>query len=134
MTTDQSPDPQGSRVSDDDVLTFAANAIGSVWTLELLLLLHSNPDRTWQDAELIAPLRANSRIVGESLATLSANGLAAADDAGRFRYAPASVTLAGAVDALVSLHRLKPMAVTNAILSGRNDKIRIFADAFRFRN
>ena len=52
----------------------------------------------------------------------------------RYRYLPASVALSDAVDTLAELYGRKPMAVTNAILSSRNDKIRTFADAFRFRN
>jgi len=120
-------------VNEDDVLAFARTALATLWALELLLLLHRSPDRAWQDTELAAPLRANARVVAESLAALVGTGLAETDDAGRCRYRPASATLASAVDALAELYARKPLAVTNAILSGRNDKIRTFADAFRFR-
>jgi hypothetical protein len=121
-------------VNDDDVLDFVRNAIGSVWALELLLLLRREPDRAWQQAELIVLLRANARVVAESLAALRGKGLADLDDSGGHRFRPASVPLGQAVDALAELYGRKPMAVTNAILSSRNDKIRTFADAFRFRN
>lgn len=121
-------------MNDDDVLDFVRKAIGSVWALELLLLLHRSPDQAWQDADLITPLRATARVVAESLATLRGNELVTVDEDGRYRYRPASATLAQAVDALAELYGRKPMAVTNAVLSGRNDKIRTFADAFRFRS
>lgn len=121
-------------MTEDDVLNFTRNAIGSVWALELLLLLHRNQDTAWQDADLIAPLRANARVVAESLASLAAKGLVTADETGRYRYSTASATLADAVDSLAELYGRKPMTVTNAILSSRNDKIRTFADAFRFRS
>jgi hypothetical protein len=121
-------------VNDDDVLSFVRNAISSVWALELLLLLHRGKDQAWQEADLIAPLRANARVVAESIASLRARGLATVDDEGRYRYGAASTTLGEAVDALAALYSRKPMAVTTAILSSRNDKIRTFADAFRFRN
>jgi hypothetical protein len=120
-------------VTEDEVLDFARTALVSIWALELLLVLHRSPDEAWQDADLIVPLRANARVVAESLAALCGKGLATADEAGRYHYCPASATLGQAVDALAELYARKPMAVTNAILSGRNDKIRTFADAFRFR-
>lgn len=121
-------------VNDDEVLNFVRTGIGSIWALEVLLLLHRTEDRAWQEAELVAPLRANARVVAESLAALCAKGLAAVDDAGLYRYLPASAALREVVDGLADLYGRKPMAVTNAILSSRNDKIRTFADAFRFRN
>lgn len=121
-------------MNEDDVLDFVRTAIGSIWALELLLLLHRTQERAWHESELIAPLRANARVVAESLATLCAKSLAAIDEAGRCRYMPASDALRQVVDTLAELYTRKPMAVTNAILSGRNDKIRTFADAFRFRN
>ena len=120
-------------MNEDDVLEFARTALASVWALELLLLLHRSPEGAWQEEELVAPLRANARVVAECLAALSGKGLVATDDIGRYRYRPASATLIEAVDALAELYARKPLAVTNAILSGRNDKIRTFADAFRFR-
>jgi hypothetical protein len=121
-------------VTDDDALSFARTAIGSIWALELLLLLQRTPDAPWQEADLVAPLRATLRVVVESVATLRAIGLVAPDEAGRYHYQPASATLADLVARLADLHRRKPVAVINAILSSRNDKIRTFADAFRFRN
>ena len=120
-------------MTDDDVLDFVRNAIGSVWALEVLLLLHRSPDQAWEDADLIAPLRANTRVVAESLSALCGKGLVTMDEAGRYRYRPASPTLGDMVDALAELYARKPMAVTNAVLSSRNDKIRTFADAFRFK-
>jgi hypothetical protein len=120
-------------VTEDDILDFVRNAIGSVWALELLLLLHRSPNQARDDADLIASLRATTRVVAEGLATLCSKGVVVVDEAGRYRYRPASPTLGEAVDALAALYARKPMAVTNAILSSRNDKIRTFADAFRFR-
>jgi hypothetical protein len=120
-------------VTEDEVLDFVRTALGSVWALELLLLLHRSPDQAWQDTDLVVPLRANARVIAESLTALCGRGLATLDEDGRYRYCSASATLSQAVDALAELYTRKPMAVTNAILSGRNDKIRTFAEAFRFR-
>jgi DNA-binding transcriptional ArsR family regulator len=121
-------------VNEEDVLQFTRTAIRSIWALELLLLLHQTPDRVWHEAELIPPLRANARVVTESLAALREAGLVTLDETGRSRYDPASATVREAIDRLADLYRRKPMAVTNAILSTRNDKIQTFADAFRFRS
>ena len=55
------------------------------------------------------------------------------DEAGRYRYGPASPTWARRSKLWPQSYARKPMAVIKAILSSRNDKIRTFADAFRFR-
>ncbi|HUB50192.1 MAG TPA: hypothetical protein VMB73_34915 [Acetobacteraceae bacterium] len=120
-------------MTEDEVLDFARTALASIWALELLLLLHRSSDAAWQNADLVVPLRANARVIAENLAMLHNRGLVTLDETGRYRYSPATATLSEAVDALAGLYSRKPMAVTNAILSGHNVKIRSFADAFRFR-
>jgi hypothetical protein len=120
-------------VTEEEVLTFARQAIRSVWSLELLLLLRRDPDKAWSVPDLIAALHANARIVTEGLDNLAAAGLASAREDDTHQFSPASPVLAQLTAELVNLHALKPVAVVNAILTAPNDKIRTFADAFRFR-
>jgi hypothetical protein len=120
-------------VTEDEILAFVRDAIRSVWTLELLLLLQREPDRAWPIPDLVAALHANARLVSDSLAALGAAGLATTSEAGLHRYGPASKALAEAVAELAGLYERKPTAVVRTILSAPNDKIRIFADAFRFK-
>lgn len=123
----------GSVVGEEEILAFARDAIRSVWTLELLLLLRRDPDKAWSLDELVASLHANTRIVQEGVATLDAAGLIAIPEDNRYQFAAASPVVAEIARQLVDLHGLKPVAVVKAILSAPNDKIRTFADAFRFK-
>ena len=90
--------------------------------------------RAWQTAELVVELRASTVVVREALAASVGAGLIAADDAGLFHYRPASEQLDGFVAATESLYRVKPLAVINAIATAPNEKLRIFADAFRLKD
>lgn len=116
---------------DDDLLTFIQGAIRSVWTLEVLLLLRRERDRTWDAPALARELRANERLVSDQLTTLEAAGLVSCDPACLYR--PASPVLDELADRLEAAWRERPGAVTKAIMAAPNEKLQIFADAFRFR-
>ncbi|HET8995856.1 MAG TPA: hypothetical protein VFN42_04250 [Acetobacteraceae bacterium] len=120
-------------MSEDEILAFVRSAIGSVWTIELLVLLRQDPDRTWQARSLVTDLRASPRVVGDSLSALEAAGLVSADEGGLYRYQPVSRLIDDTARELVDLYARKPMTVVNTILSSPTNKIQTFADAFRFR-
>lgn len=119
-------------MTEAEILTFVREAFRSVWVLELLLVLRRDPNKSWTIPELVTALQASERIITDGLAALNAGGLAAERGEGLYQFAPASPVVAQITDELVSLHARKPVAVVQAILSAPNDKIRIFADAFRF--
>ena len=60
-------------------------------------------------------------------------GLLAAEPTDRFCYRPASEHLGALVSDMQSLYRAKPLTVINAIAAAPNEKLRIFADAFRLK-
>ena len=120
-------------MNEDELLAFVRSAIGSVWTIELLVLLQRNPDKAWAAKALVTDLRASGRVVADSLAALETAGLVSADDDGLYRYQPVSRTIDNTVRELVDLYSRKPMTVVNTILSSPTNKIQTFADAFRFR-
>ncbi|HEY1933178.1 MAG TPA: hypothetical protein VGG99_14280 [Acetobacteraceae bacterium] len=120
-------------MEEDDVLAFVQDTIRSVWTLELLVLMQQGADRAWPTAELVAALRANTRVVTEGLSALESVGLVRLDEAGMVRYRPASSALAETIRDVVDLYNRKPLAVVRTILTSPTDKIQTFADAFRFR-
>ena len=120
-------------MDEDELLEFVRGAIGSVWTVELLVLLYRSPEKAWPAKELVADLRASTRVVSDSLAALEFAGLVSMDDAGQYRYRPASPGIDRTVGELVDLYARKPMTVVNTILSSPTNKIQTFADAFRFR-
>ncbi len=115
---------------DDDLRGFIRAAIGSVWALEVLLLLRRRPDQTWTRDVAAKELRSNPTLVGKVFASLEAAGLLAADNGGHI-YQPATPTLAALCARLESAYRTSPVAVVNAIASVDRDSVQSFADAFR---
>lgn len=108
--------------------------IDSVEQLEVLLLLHDQPDRDWSAAEVSGELRTNERSTATRLADLTARGLVA-EGATRelYRYAPRTHDLNAAVGGLAREYAVRRVSVITLIFAKPLDRIRSFADAFRFR-
>lgn len=121
-------------MTEDDALAFATASIRSVWALEMLLTLKRNPHRPWTVDALILELRSSQVGVNEALANLRAAGLASEDNPGQFQYRAASPELDELATALEKIYAIKPMAVIKAVVSGPSDKLRIFSDAFKFKD
>jgi hypothetical protein len=121
-------------VQENDTLSFVSATIKSIWALELLLLMRRTGERSWTAEELVRELRASTLVVHEALSGLTHAGLVAADETALFSYRPASGHLAKFVDEIQSLYLAKPLAVINAIAAAPNEKLRIFADAFRLKD
>jgi len=117
----------------EDVQAFILSSVRSVWSLELLLVLHRGAMREWGVDELVRETRASSSSVQEGLAMLTRAGLVAACAVGRFVYLPASTELAGLADRLVQAYVETPMAVIRTILSTPDERIRTFSEAFIIR-
>jgi hypothetical protein len=119
--------------TEEDVLAFVSATVKSIWALELLLLIERERNRGWQTDELVRELRASTVVIREALAGLAGAGLIATDEAGRCCYRPASEQLDSFVRAAQTLYVAKPLAVINAIAAAPNEKLRIFAEAFRLK-
>ena len=117
---------------DDDLQTFIGGSIRSVWALELLLLLRRTPDRVWTAEAAARELRANERLVTDQFAGLQTAGLIACD--GGCRYAPAAPALDALCARLETAYRERSGQVIKAIMAGPNDKLQIFANAFRLKD
>ena len=117
---------------DSAIERFIRSAFGSIWALELLLILRQRPDQDWPRAELIAALRASEQVLARSCADLNAAGLITERD-DVVRYAPATPELEVAVAAVVKLYAARPAQVRRLIVGGPQDAVESFADAFRLR-
>ncbi len=113
-----------------DLVAFIRGHVRSVWALELLLLLRSNPAARWSSAALVRELRASTKLVQENLAGFERDGLAAQDAEG-WRFAPATSLLEELTGRLAALYRERPMA-TIALIS-RIDPVQSLADAFKLK-
>jgi hypothetical protein len=117
--------------SDEDVLRFIAASFPSVWALELLLALKSEP-RFWTRAELLTSLRASELVISKALDALLAAGLASIEGEG-VRYQPVSSDVEASVDRAEQLYRTRPNKVRRAIVAPGTSSAAAFADAFRLR-
>lgn len=114
------------------VLAFVRSSIKSGWSLELLLLLYREPQKSWSVDALIRELRGSLHLVNQSVDALRAAGLIAVDEAG-VSYQPQSPERAELTVALADLYANKPIAVMHTIFASPNEKIRSFSDAFLFQ-
>jgi hypothetical protein len=108
-------------VTDDDLLAFIATSIGSIWILELLLLLRRDPSRGWDAGAAVRELRSSPIVIKDAVAKLRAAGLAVQDSVGRCRYHAASPRLDRLASELEAAYAAKPMMVINAIVAARPD-------------
>lgn len=119
--------------SDHENERFIASTFGSVWALELLLLLRQAPERAHSHEALIGQLRASDAVVSKSIQGLSAAGLVLEEGDGTVRYAPVSPELDAQVSEAEALYRARPDAVRRIIVAGYMSGVQAFADAFRFK-
>jgi len=104
-------------VDDSDVLQFVREHVPSAWTLDLLLLLHRDPQLSRSCEALVREMRGTLELVIQNLGVLITAGLVAETDDGAYAYRPASPELAALADRLAALYAQKPVAVRNAIFA-----------------
>ena len=128
------PTANENNVTEDDVLAFITDSIGSVWALELLLLLKRDAGRGWTAEALVRELRSSPVVIAETLKQLQDAGLVMQDDARTSRYHAASPRLDDFASEIAKLYAIKPMTVIRAIVDVRTDKLRAFSDAFKLKD
>jgi hypothetical protein len=101
---------------------FLRASICSLWTLELLLLLHHRPERRWSVEQANRELRATPALVASRLKRLEKIGLVRFDGSNGWRFCPRTEALAAMVDLLADTVCERPFAVVNALLA-RQDKV-----------
>ncbi len=114
-----------------DLTAFVGASIRSIWALEVLLLLRAR-DAPLAVEELVRALRGSRSLVEGCLTQLQAAGVTAREDDGRWRYRAASPELDQTVARLAAVYAERPFAVIDAIVSTPNQRLKSFADAFRF--
>ena len=120
-------------MTEEDILAFVRASLSSVWTLEVLLLLKSRRERAWRAEDLVLELRSSSLAVEAALAVLHGAGLAARGPDGLYEFRPASPDLESKAEGVAQLYAAKPITVIRAIAEAPEEKLRIFARAFRLK-
>ncbi len=116
---------------DRDLIEFLQDSFASVWALEILLALYSDPARTWTAEQIIDDLRSSQVVVRHGLEDLLAAGLIVEEEDSSVRYGPASPAQRELVERLAEAYRIKPSSIRRLIVQSPADKLRTFSDAFR---
>lgn len=116
-----------------DLVEFIEYSFGSVWTLELFLVLCRDRERQWRADELVRELRGSEAVARESIDRLVAAGLVLVEDDGAVRYAPVSGEQDALVQQLEEEYRKRPAAIRRLIVRGPAEKLKSFSDAFKLK-
>jgi predicted DNA-binding transcriptional regulator len=119
-----------------NIRDFIGEHIESVLHLELLLLLYAQPQRTYTAEEVTRELRIDANWVAAQLAQLCQHGiLSSTTDTAPigYQYRPDKPELDVAVRGLAAAYAQRRVSVINLIVNKPSDKLRSFAEAFRFR-
>ncbi len=116
---------------DRDIAGFVREHVGSVWALELLLILLRSGDRAWTVAELVTELRGSSSLVVDNLARFERSGLVIRAEGDGWRFAPANALMGTLVEDLAAAYRERPVSIINII--ARPDPVQGLADAFKLK-
>jgi hypothetical protein len=117
---------------DPELAAFVREHIGSVWAVELLLILRGDPARCWPQGDLVRELRASANLVRDILRKFERSGMAVEDDGECWRYAPASPVLDALATHLEQAYRQRPVSIIN-LIAAPPDPIQGLADAFKWR-
>ena len=119
----------------NSVQTFIAERIGSIFQLEVLLLMHRSAPRQFTPGDVAHELRIDPSWAAQCLAQLSAGGLLVSTDGPppRYHYGTASVELNVTVEQLARAYSTHRVTITAMIFNKPPDALRSFADAFRIR-
>jgi predicted transcriptional regulator len=115
----------------ETVQQFVVRYINSVDQLEMLLLLRENDAKSWTAEEIARALFTQAETVQQRLAQLAGQGLLTEKER-TYRYSPRTTDLERAVSELAREYPRYRVSIINLIFSKPIDRIRTFADAFRF--
>lgn len=115
-----------------DVRNFLTDCIESVSQLELLFIIFENKTRTWTAASISRELRTHSSMALKQMEILHGKGILK-KESDSFSYAPQSETLNENISKLRELYQERPVAIVTFIYTKPEDKLKGFADAFKFK-
>lgn len=119
--------------SDFDIKSFIGSSFRSVWAIDLIQFLHSDPSRTHSRAELIDALRASDSVIGQCIESLLAAGLITVTDQGQVGLRTTDPRTSEMIAASIDFYGKSPDKVRRIIVSTTQPGITAFADAFRLR-
>jgi predicted transcriptional regulator len=112
---------------------FINEQIHSVFSLEVLLLLHRKQSRSFTASEVANELGFETEVVQQQLSALASTDLLTTSTGAisEYRYAPGDRELASLVDQLAHAYSKQRVPILSLILTRHPDRIRGFAEAYR---
>jgi DNA-binding IclR family transcriptional regulator len=116
------------------VQRFISEHIETAEQLDVLVLLHAQPQRTWSAEEVSQAVFSVPQSVARTLERLEQLGLAASQgDPPTYRYSPGNAGTDARVAAVAAAYRANRVEVVKLVFTPRADPVRSLADAFRLR-
>ena len=116
----------------EDLIRFINTSIPGIPFLEALLLLRTEPGKSWDVESVGNRLYLPATMVTDLLKSLCAAGMAT-EALSQFRYQPRSDELRDLIDRLSECYQNNLVEVTRIIHSSTGNKAQIFADAFKWK-
>lgn len=120
----------------NDVQRLIDEHITSVEQLEILLLLAARREVAWTPKQVSEEIRTSTSSAVSRLEDLRAHGFLAAVNSGAddaYQFQPSSSAMRAAVEHLASIYRERRFTIIDLIFAKPIDRLRVYADAFRFR-
>lgn len=118
---------------DEKLVRFIRAHIGSVWALELLLLMMRTPDREWSVDELVRDMRATEPLVSSLLKRFQTAGMLVRREGDGWTWRPVDEEIIRLSRQLAEAYAATPFAVIQVIAESPVSQLIDFADAFRVR-
>lgn len=115
-----------------DVKSFLIDQIDSVANLELLLMLFNNRSREWNAEGVSKEMRSNTHSAANQLEQLFVKGFLTVSSSKFYQYKPTQ-DLDEKVSRLAEVYKEMPVAVVTCIYEKPSDKLKGFANAFKFK-
>jgi hypothetical protein len=116
-----------------NVRRFLSDHVESVVQVEVLLLLHAEPERALGSADVAEALKVEPAWAAAQLSNLCGRGILAEVGPGSFRWAPRTAEIGDAVAGLARAYADRRVTVIGLIYAKPSEPLRSFADAFRLR-
>ena len=101
----------------EEIIAFIKGHLGSVYAVELLLLIMRDPGRGWSAHDLIRELRSSGTAVAEALGRLAKAGLISKQADACYAFAPASARHAQIAAEIEKLYLTSPTSVIRAVVA-----------------
>lgn len=115
-----------------NIINFLSEFIETVSQLELLLLIYENKSIEWTADSVSKALRTHPSMAAKQMDILFYKGILNKRLDTSYTYGPETQMLDETIVQLYSLYHVRPVAIVTFIYTKPDEKLKGFADAFKF--